>query len=99
MKREYLLISLFFVISAAILYLFLSDHHPVFRADLLGRRVRDFCSSRSTPWLLRHVKRRGLASLIVCALIVVLIIGPVSYLFVALVNEAAGAVTEIQRDV
>ncbi|MBD3257385.1 AI-2E family transporter [candidate division GN15 bacterium] len=96
MKREYLLISLFFVISAVILYLFYEIIIPFF-VPICWAAVFAILFFPIYKRILRRVKRRGLASLIVCAIIIVLIIGPITYLFVALVNEAANAVSEINE--
>lgn len=47
--------------------------------------------------ILKRVKTRGLAATITCVLIIVLIIGPITYLFVALVLEANDAVVSVKE--
>ena len=94
MKREYLLISLFFLISALIFYLFYQIIIPFF-VPICWAAVFAILFFPLYTRTLKHVKRRGLASLIICAFIIILIIGPITYLFVALVNEAASAVAEV----
>ncbi len=94
MKREYLLISLFFVISAAIFYLFYQVVIPFFiPISWAGVLVILFFPLYEKT--LKCVKKRGLAALIMCFFIVILIIGPLTYLFVALVDEAADAVAKV----
>ncbi len=94
MKREYFLISLFFLISAGIFYLFYQIIVPFF-IPIAWAAVFAILFFPLYERVLKRVKRRGLASLIVCLVIVVLIIGPVTYLFVALVQEAANAVAQV----
>ncbi|RKX23654.1 MAG: hypothetical protein DRP45_10015 [Candidatus Zixiibacteriota bacterium] len=94
MNREYFLISLFFAISAIIFYLFFTLILPFF-VPIAWAAVFVILSFPLYERVLKRVKKRGLASIIVCLFIIVLIIGPVTYLFIALVNEAADAVTKV----
>ncbi len=94
MKREYILVSLFFLIAAVIFYLFYQLIVPFF-IPIAWAGVFAILFFPLYEKLLPLVRYRGLSSLIVCALIVILIIGPVTYLFVALVSEAANAVAKV----
>ncbi|UCG60344.1 MAG: AI-2E family transporter [Candidatus Zixiibacteriota bacterium] len=94
MKREYILVSLFFLIAAAIFYLFYQLIVPFF-IPIAWAAVFAILFFPLYEKLLPIVKYRGLSSLIVCILIIILIIGPVTYLFVALVSEAANAVAKV----
>jgi len=94
MKREYFLISLFFLVSAAIFYLFYQIIVPFF-VPIAWASVLAILFNPFYERTLRRVKRKWLASVLVCLFIVVLIIGPITYLFVALVNEAADAVAKV----
>lgn len=96
MKREYLLVSLFFLIAAGIIYLFYEIIIPFF-VPICWAGVFAIIFFPLYQRVLKRVKRRGLASLIICVLIILIIIGPITYLFVALVNEAANAVAEINE--
>jgi predicted PurR-regulated permease PerM len=96
MKREYFLISLFFLISAISFYLFYQVIIPFF-IPIAWAAVLTILFFPLYERILRRVKRRGLASLIICTIIIVLIIGPLTYIFVALVNEAAAAVAKVNQ--
>ncbi|RME28244.1 MAG: AI-2E family transporter, partial [Candidatus Zixiibacteriota bacterium] len=96
MKREHFLILLFLLVCGAFFYLFYSIIAPFFVpiawATVFGILFYPLYE-RVRGW----VKSRGLASLIVCVLIVVLIIGPLGYLFFALVGEARDAVVKVNE--
>lgn len=94
MKREYFLISLFFLVCAIFFYLFYQIMLPFF-APILWASVFVILFYPAYERLLVRVKSKGLAALISCVIIVVLIIGPVAYLFTALAFEAAEAVSEV----
>ncbi|UCD62888.1 MAG: AI-2E family transporter [Candidatus Zixiibacteriota bacterium] len=94
MKREYILVSLFFLIAAAIFYLFYQLIIPFF-APICWAAVFAIIFFPVYERLLERVKSKGLASLIVCIFIIILIIGPVTYLFGSLVSEAASAVQKV----
>jgi len=91
MKREYVLISLFFLISAVFFYLFYQIIIPFF-VPIAWAAVFAILFYPLYQRLVGRVKRKGLASVLMCLLILLLIIGPVGYLMVQLVNEAAQAV-------
>ncbi len=100
MKREYFLISLFFTIVAIFFYLFYLIIIPFF-IPIAWAAVFAIIFYPLYERLLKKVKVRGLTSVAICFGIILLIIGPISYLFVALVNEAASAVTkynELQQE-
>lgn len=94
MKREHIVASLFFLIAAVIFYLFYQLIAP-FIAPIVWAGVFAILFFPLYEKLLGKVKSRGFSSLIVCLIIVVLIIGPITYLFVALVSEAANAVAKV----
>ncbi len=94
MKREHLLIALFMVIAAVFVYLFYQIMVPFF-VPIIWAAVLAILFYPPYSWLLEKVKRKGIAAAIMCSLIVIVIIGPATYLFVALVNEAGDAVREV----
>ncbi|MBU0983778.1 MAG: AI-2E family transporter [candidate division Zixibacteria bacterium] len=94
MKREYFLISLFFLITAIIFYLFYQVIIPFF-VPIAWAAVFVILFFPLYERLLSRFKHPNGASVIMCLLIVVLIIGPLTYLFIALVNEAADAVARV----
>lgn len=94
MKKEYFLISLFFLVSAAIFYLFYQIIVPFF-VPIAWASVLVILFFPLYERVLKRVRRKWLASVLVCFFIVVLIIGPITYLMVALVNEAADAVSKV----
>ncbi len=96
MKREQLLTVLFFLIIAIFFYLFYRIIIPFF-VPITWAAVFTIILYPLYQWLCRKVYSRGLASLLMCILIIVLIIGPVTYLFAALVGEAADAVTKVRE--
>ncbi|MBD3402631.1 AI-2E family transporter [candidate division GN15 bacterium] len=96
MKREHVLISLFFLVSAAFFYLFYQVIIPFF-VPICWAGVFVILFYPLYERLLPHVKRKGIASLIMCVLVLLLIIGPVGYLLVALVSEATTAVAYVNE--
>lgn len=96
MKREYFLISIFFLISAIFFYLFYQIIIPFF-APIAWAAVFAILFYPLYEKMVRWVKRKGLASVIMCAIIVILIIGPLVYLLIALVNEASAAVAKVNQ--
>jgi predicted PurR-regulated permease PerM len=94
MKREYFLVSLFFLITAISFYLFyelmIQFFVPITWAALLSILFFPLYGQ-----VLRWVKRTWLASGLVCTIIVIIIVGPLTYLVIALVNEASAAVTAV----
>ncbi len=96
MKREHVLVSLFFLISAVFLYLFYQVMVPFF-VPIVWAAVFVVLFFPLYERLLPRVKGRGLASLILCSLIIIIIIGPMTYLFIALVNEATTAVSKVNE--
>ncbi|MDH4155962.1 MAG: AI-2E family transporter [candidate division Zixibacteria bacterium] len=94
MKREYILISLFFLITAIFFYLFYEIMVPFF-APICWAAVFVIIFFPVYEKVLRKVRTKGVASLVLCVFIIILIIGPLTYLFVALVNEAAAAVAKV----
>jgi len=101
MKREYLLVALFFLIAAIFFYLFYKIIVPFFSpivpffSPIVWAAVFVIIFFPIYNWVCKKVKSRGLASALLCLFIVILIIGPITYLFAALVNEAADAVTKV----
>jgi len=100
MKREYILVVLFFAITAALVYLFYRIIIPFF-VPICWAGVLAILFYPLYAKLRTRMKKKGLASLIVCIVIIVGIIAPVTYLFVALVGEAVeavGIVNEMYKD-
>ncbi|MEW6051847.1 MAG: AI-2E family transporter [Candidatus Zixiibacteriota bacterium] len=96
MKREHLVISLFFLIAAATFYLFYRLIAPFF-VPLAWAAVFAILFYPPYEKLLIRVKRPGIAALIIDLVILVLIIGPVTYLFLALVDQASNAVIRVNQ--
>ncbi len=96
MKREYFLISLFFLITATIFALFYQIIVPFF-VPISWAAVFAIIFYPLYEKILARTKRKGVTSLIVCLTIIVLIIGPLTYLFVAVVYQAAGAVAKVNE--
>lgn len=96
MKKESFLIALFVAVTAAIFYLFYQIVIPFF-VPICWAAVFSILFYPLYERLLTRIKRKGITSAIVCFLIVVLIIAPLAYLFVALVNEAVMAVGKINE--
>jgi predicted PurR-regulated permease PerM len=91
MKREHILIALFFTITGISVYLFYRIIIPFF-VPICWAAVLCILFYPLYERLRDRFKMRGLASLVVCFIIIIGIIGPVAYLFVSLVNEAIDAV-------
>jgi len=96
MKREYILVSLFFLIAAAFFYLFYRIMVPFF-VPITWAAVLVILFYPLYEKLLKHVKTKGLASTLMCLIIIIIIIGPIAYLFVALINEATVAVVKVNE--
>lgn len=94
MKRELLLSALFFAITAVFFYLFFQIIVPFF-IPICWAAVFVIVFFPLYEKLLTRIRSRKIASLAVCFLIIILIIGPLAYLFTALVNEAADAVAKV----
>lgn len=94
MKKEHFLTALFFLVTAVFFYLFYRLMIPFFTPIAwAGILVIVFYPLYS--WLHKKVRSRGLASLISCALIFIIIIGPSIYILASLVSEAATAVQKV----
>ncbi|MFZ5981888.1 MAG: AI-2E family transporter [Candidatus Zixiibacteriota bacterium] len=96
MKREYILVSLFFLIAAVFFYLFYRIIVPFF-VPITWAAVFAILFNPLYEKILKRVKGKGLASFLTCLLIVILIIGPLAYLMVALINEATEAVVKVNE--
>jgi predicted PurR-regulated permease PerM len=96
MKREYFLISIFFLISAIFFYLFYRIIIPFF-SPIIWAAVFAVLFNPLYNRLLKRIHSKGLTSVLMCAIIVVLIIGPLTYLLIALVNEATTAVAKVNE--
>lgn len=96
MKREYILISLFFLIAAIFFYLFYRLIIPFF-APIVWAAVFAIIFFPLYERVRALTKSSGLASILMCTFIVILIIGPIAYLLASLVKEAAEAVAKINR--
>lgn len=96
MKREHIVIALFFLIAAATFYLFYRIIVPFF-VPLAWAAVFAILFYPLYEWLITKIKRAGVAALLVTLLLLVLIIGPVTYLFVELVDQASGAVSRVNE--
>lgn len=94
MKQEYFLISIFALISVVIFYLFYQVIVP-FLAPISWAAVFVVIFFPLYERTRARLKNPGLASLLMCGLIIIVIMGPISYLFVAVVNEAADAVARV----
>lgn len=94
MKSEHILVSMFFLVTAIVFYLFYQLIIPFF-APMAWAAVFAILFFPLYEKVLHVVKSRGLSSLLLCIVIIILIIGPVTYLFVALVSEAANAVAKV----
>ncbi|NOY89477.1 MAG: AI-2E family transporter [FCB group bacterium] len=94
MKREYILISLFFLISAIFFYLFYLIIIPFF-APICWAAVFVILFFPLYEKISVKLKSSRLAAILMCLLIIILIVGPITYLFTALVAEAANAVVKV----
>lgn len=96
MKREYFLITLFFLICAIFFYLFYQLIVPFF-TPIAWAAVLTILANPLYEKLLPKVKNKVLASLIVCTTIVLIILGPLTYLLIAMTQEAAAAVGKLNE--
>ena len=96
MKREYILISLFFLIASVFFYLFYKLIIPFF-APISWAAVFVIIFFPLYERILTKVKSKGMTSMLMCLFIIILIIGPIAYLFAALVGEAISAVTKVNE--
>lgn len=96
MKREYLSVSVFFLVAALFFYLFYQIIIPFF-VPIAWAALFAILFFPLYEWLVKKVKSPGLTSIILCLMIVLLIIGPITYLFVALVDEAGTAVRRVNE--
>jgi predicted PurR-regulated permease PerM len=94
MKREYLLISLFSLITAVFFYLFYQLIIPFF-IPICWAAVFVIIFYPLYEKIRMRLKSKTLASLIMCIFMIVIVIGPITYIFVALVQEAADAVSKV----
>ncbi len=94
MKREHFLLSIFFLIAGAFFYLFYRLVIPFF-APICWAAVLVIIFHPLYKRVAGKVRSPGLASLLLCLFIIILIIGPIAYLFSALVQEAADAVAKV----
>ncbi|MFH1372887.1 MAG: AI-2E family transporter, partial [bacterium] len=95
MKREYITAALFLLITGIFFYLFYRIIVPFF-VPICWAAVLVIIFFPLYEKLRDRLRRPGLASLLMCLLILALIIGPIAYLFLALVNEAADAVVRVE---
>lgn len=96
MPKQYLTITLFLVVAAAIIYLFYKLLSPFF-VPLMWATVFAILFDAVYKKVLTRVKRPAVASLIVCLLIIILIIGPMTTVSIALFDQAASAVERISE--
>lgn len=96
MKRDYVLISLFFLICAISFYLFYRIIVPFF-VPIAWAAVFAILFYPLYRKLVPKVRKGWIASVLMCALIFLLIIGPVGYLMMQLVREAAQAVSYVNE--
>ena len=89
-------LSLFLLVAAVVFYLFFRIMLP-FLIPICWAAVFTIIFFPLQKRLLNRVRNRNLAALLMCLLVLVLIIGPVTYLFVAVVYQAADAVAGIDE--
>jgi predicted PurR-regulated permease PerM len=94
MERQYLSASLFFALAALIFYFTYILLAPFF-IPLAWAAVLSILFRPLYRRLLTKIQRPGLTSLTICLLIIVLIVGPITYVGMALVEEVADAVTRV----
>ncbi len=94
MKREYFLVTLFFFLAAVFLYLFYRIIIPFF-VPITWAAVFAILFRPLYDKILRKLHSPNTTAVIMCVFILVIIIGPIAYIFAALVNEAASAVAEV----
>ncbi len=94
MKREHFLITLFLLITAIFFYLFYRILIP-FVVPICWAAVFAIIFHPLYKRLCMKIRSRGIASFLICFLIVLLLFGPTAYLFTAVVQEAADAVAKV----
>jgi predicted PurR-regulated permease PerM len=94
MKKEHISTSLFFLIAAVFFFLFYKIIVPFF-APICWAAVFAIIFYPLYEKLLTKLKSKGWTSFIVCMLIIILIIGPITYLLAALVSEAVTGASKI----
>jgi predicted PurR-regulated permease PerM len=87
MKKEHISTSLFFLIAAVFFFLFYKIIIPFF-APICWAAVFAIIFYPLYEKLLTKLKSKGWTSFIICMLIIILIIGPITYLLAALASEA-----------
>ncbi len=96
MKREYLLGLLFLIFTAVFVYLFYRLIIP-FLVPIAWASVFVILFYPLYQRLLRRIHSPGACALIMCLCILLLIIGPLGYLFAMIVSEAADAVAAVNE--
>ncbi len=94
MKREQIIIALFTLIAAIFFYLFYRTVIPFF-IPICWAAVFVILFYPLYERLLKRIKRPTLAAIIMCLLILVLIIGPVTYLGLELVSQTSDAFNRV----
>jgi len=94
MKKEYFVVTLFFLIVGISFYLFYKMMVP-FVAPVAWGAVLALMFRPLYRRLIRKMRSSNLAALIACAVVFFVIIGPALYLLAALVGEASDAYTRI----
>ncbi|MEA2031052.1 MAG: AI-2E family transporter [candidate division Zixibacteria bacterium] len=94
MKKEHFLTFVFLLITSVLFYLFYRIIIPFF-APICWAAVLVIIFHPIYERLKARIKSGRLSSVLMCLLILLLIIGPITYLFIALVNEAASAVAKV----
>lgn len=95
MKKEYLYIAIFFTVVAVSFYLFYRLIEP-FITSLVWAAIFVVIFYPFYTWLERYIKSPNIRSLLLTLLIAILIIGPVGYLAVSLVQEAVGMLEQFR---
>ncbi|MCK4829126.1 hypothetical protein KA005_76085, partial [bacterium] len=85
MKREYLSVSVFFLVAAIFFYLFYRIIIPFF-VPIAWAAVFAILFFPLYEKFKVNLKSPGLTSITLCLVILLLIIGPITYLFMALVD-------------
>ena len=96
MKKEYLLVTLFFVIIGGFIYFFYQLVVPFF-VPICWAAVIAILLQPVYDWLQKKIHSERAASILLTIVVIIVIIGPVGWLFIALVNEAGDAVQAVNR--
>jgi predicted PurR-regulated permease PerM len=96
MKRDQLLSAIFFLILAIFFYLFYQIIIPFF-VPIVWAAVFVVLLYPLYTRLLKKIKSRVWTSLLMCVVLVVLIIGPITYLIAVFISEAAEAATTLRE--